>query len=268
MGFKTVKTAYKAEGKERGYRAALFHAAVYGILTVCIILAWWIVCGVVRNEYVVPSFSSVLKEIGVLLGEKGFYTAFFSTLWRVARAFFVSLLPAVGVAVLGYLFPVFAKFFDPIIGALRSLPTAAILLILLVWSTPDRAPVIVAFLALFPLLYTGTSAALYSVDRELVQMCKVYRVPVMRRILKMYLPIAAPYVVREAAGAISFALKLVVSAEIISYTYQSLGGFLQDSQIYTQTARMFAITLIVIFVGVLFETLGTALANAMRRRSE
>ena len=82
----------------------------------------------------------------------------------------------------------------------------------------------------------------------------------------MYLPVAAPYVLKESAGALSFAVKLVVSAEIMAYTYQSLGGLLQDANVYSKTAELFAVTLLVVLTGVLLEGLGTLLANAVKRR--
>ena len=163
-------------------------------------------------------------------------------------------------------FPLLEKILAPLVTALRALPTLAIVLILLIWSTPARAPVTVAFIALFPILYTGIRNAFSMVDSKLVEMCEAYKVPFWKRIWKMYLPVALPYILREAAGGAAFALKLVVSAEILASTYISVGGILQLSQIYLDTPRTFALTLLVIATGLLLEGLGALLASWAERR--
>ena len=116
------------------------------------------------------------------------------------------------------------------------------------------------------MLYTGISSALATIDKDLEALCKVYRVPLKRRIFSMYLPIASPYIVREATGGASFSLKLVVSAEVLASTFISLGGMLQTSKIYMQTARTIALAVIVVLVGLLIESLGILLARFVERR--
>ena len=88
-----------------------------------------------------------------------------------------------------------------------------------------------------------------------------------RRIFGLYIPCAAPYLLRESAAALSFSLKLAVSAEVLSNTFQSLGGLLQEARIYLEMPRMFALTLIVLITGLALEGAGTAFARAAARWS-
>ncbi len=104
------------------------------------------------------------------------------------------------------------------------------------------------------------------VDGKLVEMSKIYRVPVRKQIFGLYLPSAAPYVLREAAAALSFSLKLTVSAEVLANTYQSLGGMMQEAKIYVEVPALFALTALVVIAGFLLEGLGAAAAYAARRR--
>ena len=114
--------------------------------------------------------------------DKDFWHAFSGTFLRTLAAFFLSFIGASVLAVVAYLVPPVGRFLAPLVSVLRSLPTMAVILIILVWTTPKTAPVVVAFLALFPMLYAGISAALASVDPKLVEMSRVYRVPVRKRI--------------------------------------------------------------------------------------
>ena len=232
------------------------------------VFLWQGAVSIVENDYLLPPIGDIVKEIGRLFADKSFYLSFVATLERVLKAFLVSFALGLVFAVISYLLPTFGKIFSPIVSAMRSLPTMAIILILLVWSTPKKAPVIVAFLALFPMLYTGMISALLTVDQKLSAVCKVYQVPMKKRIFSMYVPIALPYVMREGVGALSFSLKLVVSAEVLANTYLSLGGMLQDSKIWMNMSQTFALTFIVVIVGLIFEWLGTMLSALVERRTK
>lgn len=225
------------------------------------LLVWTIACSLIKNEYIFPPIRQVFVEVWNLLGERFFYRAFLHSVLRALWAFLIAFVLAVGFAVLAKVFPFAKKIIAPIVAGLRALPTMAIMLILLIWSTPSGAPIIVAVLALIPVLYTGVSVAISTVDESLEEMCRVYRVGLKKRIFFMYLPLSAPYIVREASAGASFALKLVVSAEVLAYTFVSLGGMLQSSKIYMQTPRTFALAFMVVLTGLLIESVGILLAR-------
>ena len=231
-----------------------------------LLLTWQIACALLQNEYLLPSaWESIQTAFSIM--EKGeFWTAFFATFLRCFCAFVISFVFAVIFALVAYLLPLFSKFFTPIVSMLRSLPTMAIILILLILTTPLQAPVIVAFLTLFPMLYTSVYSALCDVDESLIQMSKIYRVPLKRQIFSLYLPALAPKLALESGAALSHSLKVVVSAEILSHTYQSLGGWMQDASLYVEMPKLFALVLIVFFTGLLIELFGNTLFYLLQRR--
>ncbi len=233
---------------------------------VFIAVVWWIAHVAVGNDWILPALSDCLREIFVLLGKGSFYQAFFATLLRVLLAFVISFLPALILAFIAYLLPAFADFFAPIVSVLRSLPTLAVLLIILVWTDAGTAPVVVAFLSLFPMLYAGALAALRGVDGDLIEMSRIYKVGWKKRVISLYLPSVAPYLAREGAAALSFALKLVVSAEVLAGTYGSLGGWLQESKLFLEMPTLFALVILTFATGLLLEALGAGLASALERR--
>ena len=84
------------------------------------------------------------------------------------------------------------------------------------------------------MLYAGILAALSGVDKHLIEVSRVCGTPTHRRVTAIYLPLASPYVLREAGAALSFALKVVVSAEVLANTAKSLGGMMQQARIYAE----------------------------------
>ena len=123
-------------------------------------LVWWAAYLVVDNDLVVPALSDCAKKAWGMLGKAWFWQAFLRTFLRVLFSFVLSFVFAAIFAVIAYLLPAFAKFFAPIVAALRSLPVLAVSLILIIWFGAGGTPIAVAFLSLFPMLYTAILAAL------------------------------------------------------------------------------------------------------------
>jgi len=149
---------------------------------------------------------------------------------------------------------------------LRSMPILAVLLILLSFLGAGQAPIAVAFLSLFPMLYAGISAALLGVDRHLIEVSRVCGTPLWRKVTAIYLPLSAPYVLKESAAALSFSLKLIVSAEVLAYTAKSLGGMMQEAKIYSEIPQLFALVVTAFIVGLILEMAVGLLASAVEKR--
>ena len=94
---------------------------------------YFVAYAVAGNELLVPVFADVCKQVGELLISGGFWVALGNTLLRTLLALVISFIPALIFALVAYLLPSFEAFFTPVVSALRSLPTLAVLLILLVW---------------------------------------------------------------------------------------------------------------------------------------
>ena len=120
-----------------------------------LLLTWLIAYLCVGNPLLIPAPWESGKEFGVLLFSGGFWRGFFSTVLRVILAFGISFVLAVVFAVIAYLYPTFNGIFTPVVSAMRSLPVLAIVLILLSVLGAGATPIAVAFLSLFPMLYTG-----------------------------------------------------------------------------------------------------------------
>ena len=231
-----------------------------------LLVVWFVAHLAVGNEYLIPSLSDSLKKVGELLGSGAFWQSLGATVLRALFAFALSFVFALILAVLAYLYPSIGNFLAPIVSALRSMPVLAILLILLFFMGGAAAPVAVAFLSLFPMLYAGILAALSGVDKHLIDMSSICGTPLTRRVTAIYLPLSAPYVLREAGAALSFSLKLVVSAEVLANTAKSLGGMLYDSKAHAEIPQLFALVGVAFFVGLILETALAAVAAYVEKR--
>ncbi len=253
-----------------GRKKAIFIELLKGgaqILAAVVFLAcaWGVAYWAADNEMLVPDLFECLKIAGKLLLNGWFWQCFFHTFMRVLYAWAAAFGLAAIFAVISYTVPAFGKFFAPIVAVLRSLPVLAVALILLVWWGAGSAPIAVAFLSLFPMLYAGISAALSGVDKDLIEMSRAYKVPLSKRIWQLYVPAAAPYALKEAGAALAFSLKLVVSAEVLVSTYKGLGGMMGDARIYDMPT-LFALVILTFVTALVLENLVALAANAVERR--
>ncbi len=234
--------------------------------SICFLLVVWGIAYLwVGNDLLLPPLGEGLREMGALLKNGEFWASFFGSFFRAIWAFLLSLLFAMVFAVIAYLLPSFERIFAPIASVFRSLPVLAVLLILLSFLTARQAPVAVAFLSLFPMLYTGILAALSGIDKQLIETARVYGATPLKRVFKIYLPLSAPYILREAGSALSFSLKLVISAEVLASTAKSLGGMMQEARIFN-LPQLFALVTVTFLTGFILEIITSILTNMAEKR--
>ena len=233
-----------------------------------LVVVWAVLYFSVGNRLIVPPLSDCLEQTFALMGSGAFWSGFLTSFTRAILAFAISFLCATFFALVAYVLPWFETFFAPIVSVFRSVPVLSVALILLSFLSAGSAPVAVAFLSLFPMLYTGILAALSGIDKEALEISRLHGASLWTRIYKIYIPLSSPYILRESGAALSFSLKLVISAEVLASTAKSLGGMMQEAKTYSEIPRLFALVFVTFILGFLLEYAVSALAKAVEKRME
>lgn len=228
---------------------------VYPIAFCAVIIAVWAIAAKAGdNEFILPSPLSTLGKTGEILTDKTVYVAFGNTLLRTLEAWAISLVVAAALAVAGKFFPPIGRFLSPLVSVVRALPTMSVVLLLVIWTNARTAPVVVAILVVMPTFYAALRAAIDSVDPLLLETCRVYGVPKRRIFAQVYLPCVIRATALPISSSLSLTLKLMVAAEVLASTARSLGGLMQMSRIYYETAELMALTVLTIVVALALET--------------
>ena len=228
------------------------------------LLVWHLMFLQVGSEFIFPSIGTTLQSIWQYLCDGAFWLALLSTLGRVLLCFAISLILAVGIGVLSKFVPAVGKIISPIIALFRSAPTVAVMVILTLLVKPYLSPIIVGLLVVFPMLYASVNASIDQVDNGLVEMCALYNVQSKEQLKYVYLPTVLPYLLGQLPATLSFTVKLVISAEILSYSYQSIGGLIQSANVYVDMASLFALTLISVAFATLLDMALRLLSKAVK----
>ncbi len=226
---------------------------------------WIVAYFLVRNDYVLPSFWETFAEMGRIFAAAAFWRAFAGTMLRTAIAFLSSLALGIALALAAVCARPVRAFLAPVISVLRTVPTMAVILALLLWTNPLVAPVLVALLVLFPAFYAATLASLDEINEEYADLARAFRVPPARRVFRMYAPLAAPAVLKQSGSIFSMGLKITVSGEVLSNTYRSIGGLMQEAKMFVEMPALMALTLVTVAMGFALEGLCLLLYRAIVR---
>lgn len=231
------------------------------VTLVAIVVIYAIVSKVVDVELIAPSVGATLKEFIALFGQGNFYKAVGGTLLRALIAYVLSFALALILAILTKFCAPLRRAFSPIVALVRVLPTMSLLLLALIWFKSFQATVLVAFCIIFPMLYTGFCDAIEGVDKDLIEMARVYGVDKRRLVTKLYIPQALPSVFTSIKSSIGLNLKLIISAEVLAQTADSMGLYMQLAKLNLDTAVLLAWTIVAIVIGGIIEGVVSLIAK-------
>lgn len=229
---------------------------IFSLLAVIFMWLIWIVAYYVTgNKLIVPAFSDTAQSFFNYLISGEFWSALLNTFLRTLLSFIISFILATACAVLAKLNRCAKAFLNPVIVFVRTLPTLAVILIILKLTSNNRSfsPVIVTILVLFPMIFSQMLAAADGIDSGLVEMAKVYKIGKRDRLFKIYLPLVAPNIISQTGANISLGLKIMISAEVLANTVDGLGGMMQFNSIAAEVANLAALTLAAVAIGLIIE---------------
>ncbi|WP_054693105.1 ABC transporter permease [Syntrophomonas palmitatica] len=146
-----------------------------------------------------------------LLGSPLVMQAALQTVWKVFLA--LGLVLVLGIF-LGLLLGLSTRFYEmtrPIIMIIQAVPVVSWLsLVIFSWGIGWRGPVFIAFLSLIPMALLTTVSGVKNLDRRLLEMARVYKVPQSRIIKDIYLGALIPFIIAIVEVCIGQAWKVIL----------------------------------------------------------
>jgi len=151
---------------------------------------------------------------------------------------------------------------DPSLQALRAIPSLAWVPLLLLWFGIDELPklVLIGIGAFFP-VYTGVTSGFAGVDRKLVEVGLLYRLPPPVLVGRVLLPAALPAILTGLRNGLSLAWMFMVAAELIAAS-RGLGYLLSDGR---ETSRADIVLAAIVLLAVLGKLSDMAMLALERR---
>lgn len=225
-------------------------------LSVGVMLVFWKILAVwFDSEFIIPHPEVTFLTVVKLFGDSGFILVAGTTILRGVIGFVISAILGMGFGILAGISPNFNAFLNPILVTIRSTPVIALILLALIWFSPDSVPVFIAMLTMFPFICTNVIDGIRSVDPGLVDMARFYRVGSWRIIREVYIPATMPFIISGASSAMGIGWRAIIIGEVLSQPQYGIGTKMQSAQTFLNVEAVIAWTLIAVLISYGFEKL-------------
>ena len=153
----------------------------------------------------------------------------------------------------------------PVLQLVKATPVASFIILALVWVRGASLSVLISFLMVLPVLYGAVRTGIQSADPQLLEMTKVFRLPLGRRLRAVWLPAVLPAFRQGCSVALGICWKSGVAAEVIGLPNGSIGDALYRAKITLSTGELFAWTFVIILLSAGFEKLFLLLLDCVTR---
>ncbi len=224
------------------------------LLVLCFwIFVWDLLSRIINQELFLPSPKSVLLTTLDLGKRAGFWFGIANSFIRIILGFFLGLTTGAVLATLSYKSKVIYEVFSPLMKVIKATPVASFIILALVWISSVNLSILISFLMVLPVSFSNILHGLQSTDDKLLEMAKVFDIGGWKRIKAIYFPTVMPFVVSAISIGLGFSFKSGIAAEVIGRPANSIGLYLYEAKLYLMIKELFAWTVVIILLSVLFE---------------
>ncbi|MES9838199.1 MAG: ABC transporter permease subunit [Candidatus Thiodiazotropha sp.] len=170
------------------------------------------------------------------------------TLRRVVLAFTIAMLAGILVGFLMGRFPLIDTILDGVLIMGLNIPALVVIILCYVWfGLVEAAAVAAVAINKMPLVAVTVREGVRAIDHQLLQVGEVFRVPLLRRLVHIYLPQLYPYLMAAARSGLSLIWKIVLVVELLGRS-DGVGFQLNTFFQFFDITSILAYTLAFVFV--------------------
>ncbi len=217
------------------------------------LLVWQIVSMVINKEILLVSPISTLLRLGELVFEIEFWKAILFSFSKITTGFLLALILGSIFAIIASYEKNFNKLIEPLILVIQSIPVASFIILSLVWIKTEYLSTFISFLMVLPIIYRNILDGINNIPKELIEMAEVFKVSKIKRLRYIYLSQIVPYLRAACSVSLGLCWKAGIAAEVIGLPKNSIGENLYNAKIYLETKDLFAWTVVIIIISILFQ---------------
>ncbi len=214
-------------------RARWEHAAA----VLLALLVWQLGAMRCHSPLLLVSPLRVLVRLCGLVREPQFYAAVGFSFVRIVAGFLLGLGGGSLLAVAASRWHPVEVLLWPYITVIKTTPVASFIILCLIWLDSSNLSVFISFLMVLPIVYANVLEGIRQTDQKLLEMAKLFRVGVGRRLRYIYLPQLRPYLTTACSVALGLSWKAGIAAEVIGIPDGSIGERLYEAQGLSQLRR-------------------------------
>ena len=222
--------------------------------------------GALKQERLVfPDTLTILRAFFRLLGEPATYRMMGTTVTHLVQALLIAAFVGVPLGVAEGISPFTARLFKPLISFIRAIPMIVLIIMIMVLSEYRFVPVIAAALMLIPPVSEATAEGCRSIPQELTDVYRMNANLNLMVLFRVYLPLMAGYLRQAFMEAVGTGMKLVITAEYMVQTRNSLGKAIFSSSYFNEYQDIYAYAILMVLMILVLSELPVRLLKRVTR---
>ena len=226
---------------------------------------WQCAAMAVGQEVFLVSPVQAVRTLLQLLPQAEFWQRVGFSSGRILLGFGLGVVCSAALAVAAEICPAAEVLIAAVLQLVKATPVASFIILALVWVRGSSLSVLISFLMVLPVLYGAVRTGIRAADPQLLEMAKVFRLPLGRRLRAVWLPAVLPAFRQGCSVALGICWKSGVAAEVIGLPNGSIGDALYRAKITLSTGELFAWTFVIILLSAAFEKLFLRALDAVSR---
>ena len=207
------------------------------------------------QEILLVSPISVIVRLFSLMTTLPFWESIWFSFIRICSGFLAAVIAGTLLAALSVRFRRISELLAPLMLAVKAIPVASFIILVLIWIPSRNLSVFISFLMVLPEIYTNVLDGIRSANADLLEMARVFSIPVWRKIRYIYIFQVFPFFRSACTISLGLCWKSGIAAEVIGIPDGSIGENLYQAKIYLNTPDLFAWTLVIVLISLGFEKL-------------
>ena len=235
-------------------------------ITLFWLLLWEIIALCIDSTLIFPDPFTVFLRLIDLFVTSDFWISIFTSLFRVMLGILIAIVAGTVLAFIAAKVKFIYDILYPFMTILRATPVASFIILIVLFIGRETVPSIISLIMVLPVIFANIYTGISSIDKELKEVCSVYKMNLTTRLRVLYFPSVLPYFSSAVLSSIGLGWKAGIAAEILYPPLKSIGRAILRSNQLLMTEDLFAWTFVVIGLSLIFEFLAKAIISLASRK--
>ncbi len=237
---------------------------VLTIIAICFwLFVWQFLSLKIDSSIFLPSPKETFLALEDVSKRVDFWQTVFNTFGKIAKGFGMAVICGTILAFISAFCKIIEILLSPVMKLIKAVPVASFIILALLWIKSGQLSVLISFIMVMPVIYINVLQGFENVDKDMLEMAKVFEISAMRKLRFIYLPSLMPGFIAACKIGLGFCFKSGIAAEVIGLPAKSIGSELYKSKLYLMTDELFAWTVVIVFMSVFFEGICIYLLNKL-----
>jgi len=241
-----------------------YFLTILGIIL--IFLVWYVLfLATGQSIYTFPDPWSVLVRSFELFQTKYLFKCIGGSLIRMLIGFGIASLLGIGLGMIVGNFIKLKHVFNPTMIALRSIPTAALVFLILRLAGFKNASIYIVMVIVFPMVYEATVSGYQNVDTDIKNSMRIDSPNSFANNFKVLLPLSMPYIAVGLTSSFALSFKIEIMAEVLTSSSDFYGLGSAISIAFANQSDGLVSTFAYSFIAVLIMLIASLLLHIIKR---